>query len=613
MTPRPPPNAAELPLIVGIECGATRTSVLAVRGDKVLTQFQLGPANVLLPEGELLAHFAQIGERLPKSPLALGIGMAAARTEEHCTKIREIAGRVWPSIPVHGTSDLETALAAAKLPARAAGRVLVLSGTGSCCFGKAKDGRTAKVGGRGHVIGDRASAADIGRQALRAVVALLDRTGHWGPLGVFILESLAMNHPEELIPWSMKAGKAEIAALAVAVFRAAERGDATARAILNDAAASLADDAVACAQLLLPHGEPVHFLLNGGVLVPNPEFAKEICQKLRKRRPGSTAAPLERPSVWGAVELARAMPRDQAISVPQTHVPQRAALIPAWTHDLTALAQSPTERRNPLSMTFDRMPLAQAASLMLDEDAGIAGAIRAEIRQIVRVTQAIIQAFRQGGRLFYAGAGTSGRLGVLDASEIPPTFRAPPDLVQGLIAGGQPALWSAVEGAEDDAAAGASAAAFRNIGSKDVLVGIAASGRTPFVWGCLTEAAHRGAFTALLTFNPAVKVLARRQVLPKVVIAPDLGPEILTGSTRLKCGTATKLILNIFTTLAMTKLGKVAGNLMIDLNPSNIKLRDRAVRIVQEMTKVTAEKAELSLEESNWSVPKALRRLGRKS
>lgn len=254
-------------------------------------------------------------------------------------------------------------------------------------------------------------------------------------------------------------------------------------------------------------------------------------------------------------------------------------------------------------MRLDQLSLAAAIQLMLREDARIPAAILKERKHIERAVGLIVQAFRRGGRLFYVGAGTSGRLGVLDASECPPTFRTPPELVQGIMAGGQRALWSAVEGAEDDAAAGTRALQFRGLTRRDVVVGIAASGSTPFVWGALAEARKRSAGTVLLCFNPDLKM--PRRARPDVVIAPNTGPEILTGSTRLKAGTATKLILNIFTTLAMVRLGKVKGNLMVDLNPSNVKLRDRAIRIVSELTCADAARATTALEKTGWVVTAA--------
>jgi N-acetylmuramic acid 6-phosphate etherase len=222
----------------------------------------------------------------------------------------------------------------------------------------------------------------------------------------------------------------------------------------------------------------------------------------------------------------------------------------------------------------------------------------------------IARSLAKSGRLIYVGAGTSGRLGVLDASECPPTFRTDPEMVQGIIAGGRTALWRSVEGAEDDFAAGGRAVGLRHAGRGDVVVGIAASGRTPFVWGALAKSAKAGAATVLVTCNPNLKRL--RKSVPDVVIAPDTGPEVLTGSTRLKAGTATKLILNILTTLAMTRLGRVVENLMVDLNPSNTKLRGRAVGIVQDLRGVDAAVARAALEQTGWNVKKACARLNKR-
>lgn len=258
-------------------------------------------------------------------------------------------------------------------------------------------------------------------------------------------------------------------------------------------------------------------------------------------------------------------------------------------------------------MNLDKLPVAKAIELMLSEDAKLPAAIRREAPKIERVIAKIVIAFKRGGRLFYVGAGTSGRLGILDASECPPTFRVPPELVQGIIAGGPTAVFRAVEGAEDDRDAGGRAVQFRGIGKRDVVVGIAASGRTPFVHGALAEARQRGAFTVLLCFNPG---MTQQRGVAHVVIAPDIGPEILTGSTRLKSGTATKLVLNLFTTLAMVRTGKVISNLMVDLNPSNVKLRDRAVRILCELTGADNETAKAALVKSGWVVKAAWKRLG---
>ena len=608
MAKRKSPTAAPTgSFVLGIEGGATNTSVLvADSSGRELRQWSEGAANQrLMSDRELTEHFRTIAGKITEPLNSLCIGLAGTRTEAHRRRILKLAERVWPGVPCLATNDLETALAAEPARKGVCATVLVLSGTGSCCFGRALDGRTAKSGGRGHILGDRGSAVDIGQRALRALMAHYDHTGRWPLLGAAILDTLALNEPEELDVWAIEAGKKEIASVAMAVFHAAARGCKLAAQILKDAAEELVTDGLTCARQLAVSGGRVQFVFNGSTLLKNPKFSALVAKGLRAGCPGAIMTPLSRSSVWGAVELARslALPDGQGVVSPQSISPIAETVIPS----LQQLAESPTEQRNPRSRKLDTMPLGDAVSLMLREDASVPGALLAERAGIVWVVQKIIAAFRAGGRLFYVGAGTSGRLGVLDASECPPTFRVPREQVQGIIAGGQSALWSAVEGAEDDARAGVFAIHHRQVSRRDVVIGIAASGRTPFVWGALAAAKEGGAATALVTFNPAMKRL--KQKVADRIIAPDVGPEILTGSTRLKCGTATKLLLNIFTTLAMSRTGKVISNLMVDLNPSNAKLRDRAVRIVGELTGASAEKARAALEQSEWVVKSAVKRL----
>lgn len=255
-------------------------------------------------------------------------------------------------------------------------------------------------------------------------------------------------------------------------------------------------------------------------------------------------------------------------------------------------------------MKLDELSASQAIDLMLSEEATVALRVRREKRQLARLLGVTVRAFRQGGRLFYVGAGTSGRLGVLDASECPPTFGTSPSMVQGIIAGGNRALRESVEGAEDDAEAGAGALKTKRLSKKDIVIGIAASGATPFVWGALQFARRRGATTVLLCFNPTLEIPVR--IRPDIVIAPNLGPEVLTGSTRLKAGTGTKLILNLLTTLAMARLGKVKSNLMVGLNPANQKLRQRAVRIVRELTGKSEPQARSALSRCRWVIARAI-------
>jgi N-acetylmuramic acid 6-phosphate etherase len=605
-------------LFLGIEGGATHTvALLADAQGRLVKRVEAGPANVrLLTNPQLAALLRSLARQLPR-PSALALGLAGARTTSDRERIRRAASAVWPGVPTCATNDLETALMAGEDARRGSlknsVRVLVLSGTGSCCYGRATDGTEARTGGWGQALGDRGSGYEIGLQAVRTVVRELDHKGKWPHLGERVLQRLMLNTPEDLIGWIQQAGKTEVGALAREVFAAAAAGDRIARAVLASAAANLTIDALACARRLASSRSSTTFVFAGSVLLKQPAFARRVARGIRASWPKAVVAPLKRESAWGAVELARALGDQTKMggarwgggSANHRNVAEPAADVPS----LPSLARSPTEQRNPRSLNLDRLSPAAAIDLMLSEVARIPPALRAERAKLETALRWIVRAFRAGGRLFYVGAGTSGRLGVLDASECPPTFRTPPEQVQGLIAGGQTALGQSVEGAEDDAAAGAEGIAFRGVGPRDVVVGIAASGRTPFVWGALHAARERGARTILLCFNPHLEVPPRTP--PHLILAPDLGPEVLTGSTRLNAGTATKVVLNLFTTLAMVRLGKVVSNLMVDLNPSNLKLRDRAVRIVRELTGVDETRARTALERSGWEVKRALRRLGR--
>jgi N-acetylmuramic acid 6-phosphate etherase len=246
-----------------------------------------------------------------------------------------------------------------------------------------------------------------------------------------------------------------------------------------------------------------------------------------------------------------------------------------------------TESRNPRSEAIDTLSAREIVKLMNDQDAGVAEAVRAESAAIAQAIEWTAHRFRQGGRLIYVGAGTSGRLGVLDASECPPTFGTPPEMVVGLIAGGPTALTRAVEGAEDDPERGAADLATLGLTSRDLVVGIASSGRTPYVLGAVREAHARGAATVGISCNRPS--LLGQQV--DLEIALLVGPEIIAGSTRLKAGTATKMVLNMISTGAMIRIGKTLGNRMIDLEPTNQKLRIRSRRILRELAGVDDHRA----------------------
>ena len=261
-----------------------------------------------------------------------------------------------------------------------------------------------------------------------------------------------------------------------------------------------------------------------------------------------------------------------------------------------------TEQQNASSEQIDRMTTEQIVAVINAEDARVAAAVAQEQTKVAAAVDMIVARLRQKGRLFYVGAGTSGRLGVLDASECPPTFGVKPSLVQGIIAGGRRALVRSIEGAEDRPLDGITELKKNKISAADVVVGIAACGLTPFVHGALKYAQELGAGTVFITCAPE----AVRHIPAQVVINPVVGPEVITGSTRMKAGTATKLVLNTLTTATMIKLGKVYGNLMIDLNATNDKLKDRSLRILSKLTGLNRHDAEAVLVRASGQLKPAI-------
>jgi len=269
-------------------------------------------------------------------------------------------------------------------------------------------------------------------------------------------------------------------------------------------------------------------------------------------------------------------------------------------HEIAGLA---TEQRNPHSMEIDASSTSEILKIINEEDKLVPLAVEQELPFIEEAVELIVKAFKNGGRLFYFGAGTSGRLGVVDASECPPTYGTPPELVQGFIAGGREAMFVAQEGAEDHEENGAADVLKATVTSKDVVCGIAASKRTPYVIGAVKKAKELGATTLYVTCNPRNKFDIKEV---DVAICPYVGPEVVMGSTRMKSGTAQKLVLNMLTTASMIRMGKVYENMMIDLQMTNKKLVERAKRIVMTITGVDYEAATSFLVKAEWHVKTAL-------
>jgi len=395
----------------------------------------------------------------------------------------------------------------------------------------------------------------------------------------------------------------EIAMLAPVVFEAATGGDPRMMEIIEEGARVLCEYTEAVASRL--HLLAPKVVLIGGLFHRDSIYSHAYRRRLKKNLPDARVAIAERAPELGAAWLATEA--------------DHAAFQPAPSqNEIDSLAAALTEQCNPRSEKLEKMSAQQLVEVFVEEEKFVQEALRAAIGDLTKAIEIVAESLRNGGRLFYVGAGSSGRIGVLDASEISPTFGAPRDLVQGMIAGGATALYRSVEGAEDEENVGALALDERKIKGPDVVIGITASGRTPFVLGALARGKSLGAKTILLTCNPTVAGVAdsgRPRSTPAatenvdLVITLAVGPELLAGSTRLKAGTVTKVALNIISTGAMVALGKVRGNLMIDLHATSTKLRDRAVRVLAELAECDYESARNLLEANGWNLRTALEKL----
>ncbi len=274
------------------------------------------------------------------------------------------------------------------------------------------------------------------------------------------------------------------------------------------------------------------------------------------------------------------------------------------------LKELTTEQRNAASMKIDAETVLGALRIINNEDKKVAFSVESQIPFIAQAVELVVRSFRSGGRLLYVGAGTSGRLGVLDAAECPPTYGTDPEMIQGIIAGGEQAMFRSQEGAEDKEAAGAAEVEARKVGPLDVVCGVAASLRTPFVVGAVKRAKKLGARTLYVTTNSRTKLeLPEYKDLAEAIdiaICPEVGPEVIMGSTRMKSGSAQKIVLNMITTTAMVRMGKVYENMMIDLQMTNQKLKERAKRIVMTVTGIGYEESETLLLKADWHVKSAL-------
>ena len=567
--------------ILGVEGGGTKTAWALAERDgqelRVVDQGKLPPSNFRLATPDRLrAIFAE----LPKQIDRAGIFLAGCGTAEDRQSLANLCAEIWPGAKIVTGSDRESGLAAALGHGDG---IVVNAGSGSSVTGRRGD-KIENAGGWGHILGDAGGGYFLSIQALRLIMREYDLHRGEVQFTTKVLQALSLNNLDELVRWAQTADKMEIAMLVPVVFEAAANGDARVMEIIEEGARCLSEYAEIVAtrlRLLAPK-----VILLGGLFQRDSIYTHAFRRRLKKNLPDARVATAERAPELGAAWLAAEM---------DDHATTRTLSDQDKIDDLAAAL---TEQRNPRSENLEKMSARNLAQLFVDEEKFVQEALRGAIVDLARAIELVTAALRKGGRLFYVGAGSSGRIGVLDASEIPPTFGTSSELVQGIIAGGVTALHRSVEGAEDEESGGGLAIDERGIKDVDIIVGITASGRTPFVLGALARARSLGAKVILLTCNP------ERSVKVDVDLAVDLavGPEVLTGSTRLKAGTATKIALNIISTGAMVALGNVRGNLMIDLHASSTKLRDRAVRVVAELANCDYQSARERLEANGWNL-----------
>jgi len=592
--------------ILGVEGGGTKTAWVLVEagtsgGDagtefRILDRGKLPPSNLRLTSPERLR---EIFAGLPKQVDRAGVFLAGCGTEEDRRSLALICRDIWPNAKIVTGSDRDSGLAAALDHGDG---IVVNAGSGSSVTGRRGD-RIERAGGWGHILGDTGGGYFLSIEALRLILREYDLHRGEMQFTAKILHALSLNNLDELVRWAQTADKMEIAMLAPVVFEAAAGGDERVNEIVEEGALVLCEYTEAVASRL--HLLAPKVALMGGLFHRDSIYTHAFRRRLKKNLPDARVTVAERLPELGAAWLA---------AEKGDHVSCQSKLSEKEIEDLAATL---TEQRNPRSENLEKMSARQLAELFVEEEKFVEDALRGATADLTRAIEMVTESLRNGGRLFYVGAGSSGRIGVLDASEIPPTFGVSPDLVQGIIAGGTTALYRSVEGAEDEESAGTLAVRERGIKNGDVVIGITASGRTPFVLGALAHAQSLGAKTILLTCNPTVAAVVDRggpqpaeaPTNLDLVIALAVGPEILTGSTRLKAGTATKAALNIISTGAMVALGKVRGNLMIDLHATSAKLRNRAVRVVVDLAQCDYESARRQLEAADWNLRAVVEKL----
>ena len=575
-------------LILGVEGGGTKTDWVLVSTDgahsKAIDSGQLPAANLLLISDE---HLTNLLRQMPREVNRVGVFLAGTKTDEHRARLRRISESVWPNAKIAVGGDRDSGFAAAFGDRDG---IATISGTGSAVTGR-KDGRIEKAGGGGHILGDGGGGYTLAIRALRQVLRSYDLAHTVTVSGQEILHALMLNQMEDLIEWTQHADKTAVASLAPVVISAAELGSVEMMAVLKEGAAMLATSTASVAKWLEYDRPDVRLL--GGNFLHQPFYVDLFREALGERIETSSIETCNTPGAFGAAYLAASY--TTPIDIDKLYIPPDDV-------GIEELERATTEQINPRSIGIATMTAAQMVDLFVNEEDMVAEAVAAQSEQIANAVDLIANCFRNDGRLFYVGAGTSGRLGTLDASEIPPTFGEPPHRVQAIMAGGVNALSSSVEGAEDNADQARLAIIERGVTADDIVCGIAASGRTPFVLAGLQQAKEIGAKTILLTCNPN---RSNKHVFDDEIDLPT-GPELITGSTRLKAGTATKVTLNILSSCALILAGRTTGNLMTGLRATNAKLRNRAISMVSRLKGIPTDAAVERLTKAKWNVAAAL-------
>ncbi len=581
-------------ILAGVDAGGTKIrAAIADTAGRLIAHLEGPGANAAVdgPEATAAAIAAVIRPAL-RGPRLDGVVAGVAGAWSPAVS-RAVSAGLRRELGVRSAVTMNDAVAVllAGEPGRAA--MLLSIGTGTVLIGMAPGRSPVRVDGWGPLAGDLGSGWWIGRSAVERALAAHDGRAPHSPFAAAVLRALRLRNPGADIHrlYALERPQPVIAALVPLVLRHARRGDRAARSILREAAAHLADT-VRAGLRHMPGGR-ITLRVSGSLARVAPGLLSDIRALPRIRvelttiRPEAACLrlagmPIAPTSFWARL----------AVSRPRRVGPALEAGLPE------------SERANPRTGTFSRLAPAEMAGMMNREDRLVAPAIGRILPAVGRAIALAESALRRGGRIVYVGAGTSGRLGVLDASEAPPTFGVRPGVVLGIMAGGRAALDRGIEGAEDDPRAGAAAVRRARVSRHDLVIGLSVSGGARFVLAAIAEARRRGAATAGITVVPG-SPLARAVRVPLVV---RVGPETIAGSSRLKAGTAQKMLLNMISTAAFARIGRIHGNLMTHVTPVNAKLKRRATRIAAEVLGIPEPEAAGRLVRANWNLPRVLGR-----